>query len=93
MSGDPSAPTTDPFDSSINWDELLPPIRPANRIDLRVSEDCSHVTVVGDGGRELLVLNSDGTVDGPIEDASEAGRLFVGAVRQAWSAAAEPGGE
>lgn len=40
--------------------------------------------------KELLRINSDGTVIGEVENASEAGRVFVDAIRQNLSALFEP---
>ena len=39
------------------------------------------VVITGDGGRALLTIRPNGTVEGEIEDASEAARRFVEYVR------------
>ena len=41
--------------------------------------------VVAEDGRVLIQLNPDGTVTGTVEEASEAGRVFVESIRWQWS--------
>lgn len=44
----------------------------------------AQAIVLADNGRTLLKLHRDGTVEGSVEDASEAGRVFVESVRRHW---------
>ena len=46
------------------------------------AEEVPDISIIGEEGRELLTVHRDGTVTGSVEDASEAGRLFVEAVRR-----------
>lgn len=39
------------------------------------------ITILAQDGRDLLKIHPDGRVEGEIEDASEAGRRFVEAIR------------
>jgi hypothetical protein len=46
-------------------------------------EGSYYLSVQGDGGRMLLAVHTDGTVEAPsLEAASEAGRVFVASIRQ-----------
>lgn len=49
--------------------------------DTRPSATADIVKVMGTGGRVLLRIAADGTVEGAIEDAGEAARIFVEEVR------------
>lgn len=51
---------------------------------LRIADETPKALLVikSDDGRTLLEIHPDGSVQGEIEDANEAARVFVNAVRQ-----------